>query len=65
MNSLRRSGKVLAFKKPVSFQEQMKDTSRICICMPKDEHHFYEARECPSADQGPRSLGFAGPEKRT
>jgi len=46
MNSLRRSGKVLAFKKPVSFQEQMKDSSRICICMPKDEHHFYEAREC-------------------
>ena len=46
INSLRRSGKVLAFKQPVSFQEQMKDSSRICICMPKDEHHFYEAREC-------------------
>ena len=46
MNSLRRSGKVLAFKKPVSFQQQMMDSSRICICMPKDEHSFYEAREC-------------------
>jgi len=46
MNSLRRSGKVLAFHNPVSFQDQMKDSSRICICMPKDHHHFYEAREC-------------------
>jgi hypothetical protein len=46
MNALRRSGKILAFRDPVSFQEQMKDTSRICICMPRDDHHFYEAREC-------------------
>ncbi len=46
MNGLRRSGKVLTYKKPTSLQRQMKDASRICICMPRDSHHFYEAREC-------------------
>ncbi len=46
IGSLRRRGKILAFREPVSFQDQLKDSSRICICMPKDDHHFFEAREC-------------------
>lgn len=46
INSLRRSGKVLNFRKPVNLQDRLKDSSRILICMPRDDHHFYEAREC-------------------
>ncbi len=44
-NSLRRSKKILSFKEPVSLQEQIKDAYKICICMPRDDSHFYEARE--------------------
>lgn len=46
MNALRRSKKILAYRKPTSLQEQMKDASKICICMPRDHRYFYEAREC-------------------
>ena len=46
INGLRRSGKILAFREPVSLQAQMEEASRILICMPRDPHDFYEAREC-------------------
>lgn len=46
MNSLRRRGRILSFREPVNFQEQIKEASRILICMPRDHEHFYEAREC-------------------
>jgi hypothetical protein len=43
--SLRRRKKILSFKEPVNLQEQIKESSKICICMPRDNSRFYEARE--------------------
>ncbi len=42
---LRRRKRILVFRKAVNISEQIKDSQKICICMPPDHKYFYEARD--------------------